>query len=151
MNPLVRGAISGAIATGTMSLVIAGGKATGLVQMPPPKQISKQAGKLMGVDLSKLPEPAFRAVWLSAHLGYGVVCGSGYALIRGALPGGTAIRGLLFGGALWGVGYLGALPALGLYPPPEDDSSARTAVMIAAHAVYGTTLAAMESTLEPTE
>ncbi len=148
MNTLLRGATVGAIATGTMSSVIAVAKLAGLVHLAPPKQITKRAGKKVGVDLSKLPEPAFRTLWLSAHLGYGTTCGVGYALVQRYLPGGTVIRGLIFGEALWAISYLGVMPGLGLYPSPEDDSSSRTAVMIAAHAVYGVTAAITESGLD---
>jgi len=148
MNTLVRGGVAGAIATGTMSSVIAVAKLGGLVHLPPPKQIAKRAGKKVGVDISNLPEPAFRTVWLGAHLGYGIACGIGYTLFRQFLPGRTVIRGLLFGEALWAIGYMGFLPGLGLYPSPDDDSSARTAVMIAAHAVYGVTAAIAEAELD---
>ena len=149
MNTLVRGGVAGAIATGTMSAVIAGAKLGGLVHLPPPKQIAHRAGKKLGFDISKLPEPAFRTLWLGAHLGYGITCGIGYALVvRRFLPGRPEIRGLLFGEALWAIGYLGFLPGLGLYPSPDDDSSSRTAVMIVAHAVYGVTAAITEAELD---
>ncbi len=149
MNTLVRGGVAGVIATGTMSAVIAVAKLAGLVHLVPPKQIAQRAGKKVGVDISKLPEPVFRALWLSSHLGYGTVCGIGYTLVvRRFVPGRPEIRGLLFGEALWAIGYLGFLPGLGLYPPPDDDSSSRTAVMIVAHAVYGVTVAITEAELD---
>jgi len=118
------------------------------VHLAPPKQIAHRAGKKVGVDISKLPEPAFRTVWLSAHLCYGMACGVGYTLVRRFLPGRPEIRGLVFGEALWAIGYLGFLPGLGLYPPPDDDSSSRIAVMIAAHAIYGVTAAMTEAQLD---
>jgi hypothetical protein len=36
------------------------------------------------------------------------------------------------------------MPSLNLYPPAQDDSHQRQAVMIAAHAVFGTALAGLE-------
>jgi len=42
------------------------------------------------------------------------------------------------------------MPSLNLYPSPEDDSNQRQAVMIAAHAVFGTALATVEDRLRTT-
>jgi hypothetical protein len=42
------------------------------------------------------------------------------------------------------------MPSLNLYPSPEDDSNQRQAVMIAAHAVFGTALATVEHRLRTT-
>jgi hypothetical protein len=47
----------------------------GLLQTPPPKQITKKFGrKGLGSDPESLPEPAFHATWLAAHLRYGAAC-----------------------------------------------------------------------------
>ena len=67
--------------------------------------------------------------------------GAVYALVRGVLPRSTVASGLIYGEALWAVSYLGLLPALGLYALPEDRTLSQTAVMMAAHAVYGVTVA----------
>jgi hypothetical protein len=39
------------------------------------------------------------------------------------------------------------MPSLNLYPSAQDDSNQRQAVMIAAHAVFGTALASIEHRL----
>ncbi len=90
----------------------------------------------------------FRPLWLVAHGGYGLLCGVAYHFLRPRLPNQPAQAGLLFGGMVWSVSYLGLLPALDLYPWPDEDATPRLAVMIAAHAVYGATLAAVVQRLD---
>jgi len=51
---------------------------------------------------------------------------------------------LLYGALLWSVSYLGLMPALGLYPWPDEDAKPRLGVMIAAHGVYGLALATID-------
>jgi hypothetical protein len=143
MTRLIVGAFAGLTATLPMSLVIALGRWMRLLWTPPPKQIIGSAAKRANVN----PDPsseAFTASWISAHFGYGAGCGAAYALAKPILPSSPPVAGLLFGGAVWGVSYLGIIPALGLYPWPKDDSKSRVAVMIAAHAVFGVVTAQKE-------
>ena len=51
------------------------------------------------------------------------------------------MAGLLFGGGVWALAYLGIMPALGLYPPVDQEHPMRQATLIAAHAAYGITTA----------
>ena len=146
MLNLVCGAISGMMATVPMSAVIAAGCATGWVRVIPPEEITANVAEEVGADPEE-DSPQFEAAWMAAHLGYGAACGALYALMRPLFPRSELAAGLLFGGAVWGVSYIGVMPALELYPPVGEDSPRRTAVMIAAHAVYGTSLAASERLL----
>ena len=73
-----------------------------------------------------------------------------YAAIRPMLPRSDLVAGLLFGAAVWGVSYISLMPSLNLYPSAQDDSNQRQAVMIAAHAVFGSALATVEHQLRPT-
>ena len=140
MNPIVRGGLAGLLGTVTMSGVIAGGRAARLLWTPPPAEITDRAARKAGAEGDRRT-PAFQVGWITAHLAYGAACGVLYALGRPSSPPSTVGAGLIFGGAVWGVSYLGVMPALGLYPWPEDDSKSRLAVIIAAHAVFGTTVA----------
>jgi putative membrane protein len=146
METMLRGGMAGAAATVPMTVVIEAGRVAGWVRTPPPEQITANVAERAGEEPSR-QSPAFQAAWLAAHLGYGAACGALYALIRPLLPRSDVAAGLLFGGAVWGISYLGVLPALELFPPAQDDSPRRQAVMMAAHAVYGIALADLERDL----
>jgi putative membrane protein len=146
METIVRGAVSGFVATVPMTAVIGLGDAAGLLRTPPPVQITENVAERAGEEPD--PEsPAFTAAWLAAHFGYGAACGAIYAAARPHLPRSDLAAGLVFGGAVWAVSYLGLLPALELFPRATEDSPSRQAVMIAAHAVYGVSLASIEDAL----
>jgi uncharacterized protein DUF6789 len=146
MNAIERGAIAGFIATGAMTSVIAAGRAAGLLFVPPPAEIARTAAAKAGVH-AEPPKWLDRATWMAEHAGYGVACGIGYALARPCLPASPVVAGVAWGGAIWAISYLGLMPALGLYPSPDDDRPTRTSVMIAAHAVFGVALAESERRL----
>jgi hypothetical protein len=143
MRRLIIGAIAGLIATLPMTIVILCGRRLHMLRTPPPKQITKAVVKRVG-NKANPSLGASEVGWPIAHFGYGAACGAIYSLVRPALPGPQAVKGLLFGGAVWGVSYIGYIPALDLYPWPKDDSRTRTAVMIAAHAVFGVNTAQFE-------
>jgi hypothetical protein len=146
MRRLLLGALSGLIATVPMSAVIFIGRQLFLRWTPPPKQITAAVVERAGIEPDRSSE-GFELGWRVAHFGYGAACGAIYGLVGPALPGPRAVKGLLFGGAVWGVSYLGLVPALGLYPWPKDDSRTRIVVMIAAHAVFGVNTAQFEELL----
>lgn len=143
INQLARGALSGAVATVPMTVVILGGRTLAGFRTPPPVEITHRISQRAGLP-SPRSEGGFRLFWLTGHIGYGAGCGVLYVLVRRWLPRAPVPAGLIAGGAVWGVSYLGYLPALSLYPSPEEDSRDRTLVMIAAHAVYGVALAMIE-------
>jgi hypothetical protein len=140
MNVIARGALAGIIATGPMTIVIVVGKMLGLLNTPPPKQITAEVHAETGLH-DEVQAEAFTASWLAAHLGYGAACGALLAATRPLLPKSDLVTGILFGGAVWGVSYAALMPGLGLYPPLWRDRPSRQAVMAAAHGVYGVTLA----------
>jgi putative membrane protein len=149
METLGRGALAGLAATVPMTDVIGVGRAAGLMGTPPPVEITENAAEQAGGDPDR-QSPEFQAAWLAAHIGYGAACGVIFSAIRPLLPRSDLAAGLLFGGAVWGVSYIGLMPSLNLYPSAEDDSNQRQAVMIAAHAVFGTALASFEHRLRVT-
>lgn len=140
MQTLARGSLAGLAATAPMTLVIALGRALGLMRTPPPVQITANAVESAGQSPDR-QSPAFQAAWLTAHFGYGAGCGAIYALARPILPRSDTVAGVLFGGAVWTVSYMVMMPITRLYPTAADDSRSRQAVMIAAHMVFGATLA----------
>ena len=150
MQTLVRGAVAGLAATVPMTAVIGAGRAAGFLRTPPPVEITENLAEQVGEDPDRR-SPAFQVGWLSAHVGYGAACGAVYALMRPLLPRSDVAAGLLFGGAVWSISYMSVMPSLNLYPAAKDDSRWRQAVMIAAHAVFGTSLASIDSQLRERE
>ncbi len=53
------------------------------------------------------------------------------------MPGGAAGRGMLFGLLVWIVSYLGLLPGLRVLTPATEHPVRRSALMVAAHLVWG--------------
>jgi uncharacterized membrane protein YagU involved in acid resistance len=79
-------------------------------------------------------------VTLLAHFGYGAAAGAVYAPIADTVPLPGALKGVTFGLIVWGVSYLGLLPALGILRPATRHPRRRSALMIAAHVVWGAVL-----------
>jgi hypothetical protein len=144
MNEVLRGALAGLAGTGVMSVAMASAKAAGLLAgEPPPRTVSRNLEETIGV-YDHLPQPAFEASWVSQHLAYGTAAGMVYALAQERLKLTEPVpAGPLFGVALWAFGYVGWLPATGLYPPPTAEPRRRVATLIAAHLIYGTATAAV--------
>jgi len=140
MRRVIGGALAGLLATAPMTAVIYAGRRAGLLWNPPPRQITGRVlQRIRG--RGRMPRPAFQASWLAAHFGYGSAAGVVYSLVRRLLPGRPVLAGLTFGEGVWAASYLGLMPEMRLYPCPQQDTGSRTAVMIAAHAVYGVALA----------
>lgn len=144
MNRYLTGAVAGVIATALMTVAISIGKLFGLLRTPPPTQVTTAVTNRMGIDADESPDPEFNTGSLIAHHGFGATAGVIYVLVRRFLPSSSPVAGLIFGALVWTTAYVGYLPLLRLYPWPDDDRHSRTAVMIVAHGVYGTTLAETE-------
>ena len=144
---LMEGFAAGVIGTIPMTLSIMVAKWGGLIVMPPPRQISDNVAE-QAPPLPEQGEPAFGPAWILAHFAYGGICGAIYAGLSRFLPRRTLQAGSLFGSGVWLVSYGGYLPAIHLYPPPDEDSRTRTTVMIVAHLVFGTSVAAVHSRMK---
>lgn len=143
MNRYVRGAIGGGIATLVMTATMAAGKRVFRFGSQPPRLITRNVLSRFGLSPGD-PKTTEPVSWMTTHELFGMTCGAGYVLVRPLLPSSRYAAGLAFGGAVWAVSYLGYLPALNLYPAPEDDRRSRLGVMVIAHAVYGVVLAEVE-------
>jgi uncharacterized membrane protein YagU involved in acid resistance len=87
-----------------------------------------------------LPAAARNRLSMLAHFSYGSMAGAPYALLEEHVPLRPAIKGALYGLAVWAAGYCAWLPLTGLHPPPQRDPASRTARIIGAHLVWGATL-----------
>jgi hypothetical protein len=89
---------------------------------------------------AELSEGGARDLTLAAHYAYGAAVG---ALIAAAAPRPPGLPvGAAAGAAVWAASYLGWIPAAGLLKPATEHPARRNAMMIAAHLVWGTALAA---------
>lgn len=118
--------------------MLAAGRA-GLVGRQPPEAIVRRAGALTAVEPRGRLADALAVV---AHLGFGAGTGAAYALLPPTRR--PVLRGVAVGQAVWAVSYAGWVPAMGALPPAHRDRPGRQAVMVAAHALYGAVLGALD-------
>jgi uncharacterized membrane protein YagU involved in acid resistance len=142
MKRILKGGLAGFLATAPMSVAMI------LMhqQLPrreqhslPPGQITGAVTKRLGLKkhLGKREHEA--ATWVS-HFGYGATAGALYGPLSRLLPGPPAVKGSLFGLLVWAGSYLSLLPATGLFPHAEKETSRRNGIMIVAHLVWGASL-----------
>ncbi|HYP07494.1 MAG TPA: hypothetical protein VER03_14775 [Bryobacteraceae bacterium] len=142
MNRELAGTIAGFVATAPMTAaMVAIHRALPPEEKDPlpPRQIVENAAASAGVDLGP-DETTHEAVTLAAHFGYGATVGALYGPMAGATGLPRAAEGMLFGLAVWGGSYLGALPGAGLYRSAKDEGAGRNAMMVAAHLIWGASL-----------
>ena len=144
MNRILLGALAGLAATGPMTLAMK------LMheQLPreeryplPPRQVTEGLAAKAGVNHQLDEGEREAATWVS-HFAYGATCGALYGAVSGEKVDEHALlAGVGFGLAVWAGSYLGWLPAAGIISPATEHPARRTALMIAAHAVWGATTA----------
>ena len=138
----VLGFICGVCATGPMTAVMLAlhRRLPDKEKYPlPPREITEEilpSKKLTSSEYSIL-------AWL-VHFGFGGAAGAVYACAN--VPIIPAIRGPLFGIAVWVTSYFGLLPALGILKSAEKHPARRSALMIVAHLIWGWTLASLLDT-----
>lgn len=139
VSTLVTGAIAGFVATFPMTAVME------LMHrdlpwwqrypLPPSQIVSRIAGK---VGLRQhMNESQHSITTVIAHFAYGAAAGALYAPLANRAPLPAIFKGSVAGMIVWGGSYLGLLPALGILPPATEHPHRRTALMIAAHLVWG--------------
>src|SRR5437763_1777970 len=102
----------------------------------PPREITEKVAEDAGVTPPP-DEPTLRGLSLLTHFGFGTAAGAAYAAL--GRPAGLSgpLGGAAFGLAVWAASYLGWLPALKVLRPATEHPPRRTALMIAAHLVWG--------------
>jgi len=101
----------------------------------PPRQIIDQIGW-------SGKEQSTRSLTVFTHVGYGALSGALFAL----LP--RPISGTRYGLAVWAASYLGWIPAMGILSLAVNHPMQRNLLMMAAHVIWGSTLARSLSELE---
>ncbi len=138
MKRILRGAVAGALATAPMSALMIGGKQLGLMRGMPPEKITSRVLRRSGIRPSKGQQDALATVF---HLGFGTGAGAVFGVIAPKPLIARVPLGMAYGAAIWGVSYMGWVPAFGIMPAADRDRRDRQMIMLAGHLVYGTALA----------
>lgn len=137
MSRLIRGAAAGTVATGLMSAVMMGAKRTGLMGGMPPEKVTAKLLDRFGVRRSRTEQDILAAV---SHFGFGAVAGAAFGVVAPRPLLARLPLGLAYGAGIWGVSYMGWVPALGIMPSAPHDRRDRQVSMLAAHLVFGAAL-----------
>lgn len=105
----------------------------------PPYQITMRAADAVGVAQDMDKPQRIGATWLG-HLGYGSAMGGVYACTAEKVSAPPLAKGVIYGLLVWAIGYLGWLPLAGILNMPDEQSTRRNILMIAAHVIWGATL-----------
>jgi uncharacterized membrane protein YagU involved in acid resistance len=108
----------------------------------PPRQIVRRLSRKTEAERFLDRDQEVALTWAS-HFGYAAATGALWGLLARRAPLDSVPGGVAFGLGIWAVSYLGWLPVAGLMPPVTRQSSGRNALMIAAHVIFGGTLAAV--------
>ena len=128
---LVAGLVGGLIATAAKSLAEKVYPPRTHGEPVPPEVLAE---KIAGHELSA-PVKAMAAE--SIHWGFGAAIGAAYGGLAEYFPAATAKDGASFGLALATLTHEGALPAMGLSAPPEEQTTREHTSEMATHLVFG--------------
>jgi hypothetical protein len=138
MKRIFRGAAAGTLATALMSTVMVGARQLGHMGGMPPEKITAKALRRSGIRPSAAQQDALAILF---HFGFGTAAGAAFGLVAPRRVVARVPMGMTYGAAIWGISYMGWVPALGIMPRADRDRRDRQAVMLAGHLVYGTALA----------
>jgi lipoprotein signal peptidase len=145
-NKIVRrslnGAASGFLATFPMNVTMLGiRKALPIFyhQKLPPYKISKRIFRKLRL-VAPWENKKKKILTNVSHFGYGAAGGIAYSTFANKSDLSPAIKGTVFGLAVWVGSYFGWLPATKLLPPSMEPPK-RHAMMAASHVVWGASIA----------
>ncbi len=140
MRRLLRGGVAGTLATLVMSAVMLVSKRLGLVGGMPPEKVTAKLLHRVGMHPSAKEQDAIAT---ALHFGFGAGAGAAFALVAPRPPLVRIPAGMAYGAAIWGVSYMGWVPAVGIMPAAHRDRPDRQVVMLAGHLVFGAALGAL--------
>ncbi len=132
------GAASGLGATIVLSGLREVLRGLGLIYKTAPMQVVDRLEE--SALIKDLSPAAKQASSLAAHFGYGTAAGAVFGILRGerCQPATELSVGVALGVLLWGVGWAGWLPILGVQRAPWHQRTSRVALLpIADHATFG--------------
>ena len=107
----------------------------------PPRLITSRVLQKAGVGW-RTRRKYGNSLTVANHFGFGVTAGAFYTPMT-FLDVNPLVAGSLFGLAVWSVSYLGWLPGASILPSARYTPKKRSALMIAAHLIWGTSLATL--------
>lgn len=117
----------------------------------PPAAVTANLAKKAGVSDALDNSPLGTAAVLAGHFGYGAATGAIYGPAAAKVKAPPAVKGAVYGLAVYAGSYLGYLPALGLIQPATEHPRRRVALMVVAHLVWGASLGVVADALEKRE
>lgn len=145
LGDIPKGVFAGMVATAAMSPLMSPGLARAApgrarLEMFPPRRVVRQLERaIAGQD--RVSPSVERWLTFVAHVGYGCAMGAAYGVIRDRLPHGSpGAAGVLFGLGVWGVGYAGWVPLLGVREGTVAGSPRSLPFPLAAHVMFGLAL-----------
>lgn len=147
MNTAQNGIWAGLLATGPMTLAMfALQRALPATQKSPlpPATLSSQITSKFGID-QLLNRSRREDLTLLSHFAYGAVCGLLYASGLKKFDAPPLAKGALFGIGVWASSYMGWIPIFGLRANAYRMPANRNLLMIAAHLIWGASLAYSEN------
>lgn len=142
MRRLFKGAMAGLVATIPMSISML----IGWSLLPrrekyplPPRLLTEEITERAGIE-GRMSETELTSASVLSHFGYGALAGSTYAFLERKIPLASSLKGSVAGLLVWGLSYLGWVPALKILPPATEHPWRRNLIMILAHLVWGVTL-----------
>ena len=134
VTTMARGALSGVLATGTMTVPFAIFERAGWLGRLPPRQVTERV-------LPRPSEPKATIVTGTAHFGYGAAVGAGYGLLGRIAPRlVSTAKGAALGVLVAAATYEGLLPLLRIRSPLHQDSWREITALLTAHLIYGGSL-----------
>lgn len=137
MKRAVIGGAGGLLGTVALSGFRQALSALGLVYETAPMQVVDRLSEVSKVqDLSPL---ARRALTVAAHLGYGAGAGAVFGMLREEKEDATseASVGAALGVLIWGLGWAGWLPLLGVHRAPWTQRTPSVLLPVVDHAFFG--------------
>ncbi|MGI8827920.1 MAG: DUF6789 family protein [Chloroflexota bacterium] len=147
---LLKGALAGCTATGPMTLfMLAAHRFLPLHQRSslPPKKLTMHVAQRLGLKKHMDQQQRDALTW-AAHFGYGTGMGALYSPLAHKVPVPGAVKGTVFGLAVWAAAYAGGLPAMTMPEAASEQPWQRNALMISAHAVWGLTVGLVVDVLD---
>lgn len=149
LEKLDTGFWAGILATGPMTLALfeLQKDSPGLRNSPlPPARLTTESLQPVGIPQS-LNSRARVDLTMLSHFGYGVACALIYSFAVRDFKSRPAVKGTLFGAAVWAVSYLGWIPLFGFKSSAFHLSFGRNLQMFLAHLVWGASLGIAEDEL----